>query len=135
MPPGAAHAVSDLYLGGRGQRVARGPAPRRKTAARSSALTRDAVLSSRPLPISRPSPAHMVSDEIETTLCRWRSADGALVVLRRPEFTVIPLRPHSRDRFDAGGGIGLVTFHRTNGSVTGLGVTQDRVWDLRFAKK
>ncbi|HVQ41460.1 MAG TPA: hypothetical protein VMS54_04605, partial [Vicinamibacterales bacterium] len=74
-----------------------------------------------------------ISDEIETTLV-VEVRDGALVALRRPD-SVIPLRPHSRDRFDAGGGIGLITFQRTNGTVTGLGVTQDRVWDLRFAKK
>ena len=66
-----------------------------------------------------------VSDEIETTLV-LEVRNGALVALRRPD-SVIPLRPHSRDRFDAGGGIGLITFYRTNGVVTGLGVTQDRV--------
>jgi hypothetical protein len=55
------------------------------------------------------------------------------VALRRPD-SVIPLSPHSRDRFDAGSGIGLITLHRGNAGVTELGVTQDRVWDLRFKK-
>ena len=73
-----------------------------------------------------------VSDEIETTLT-IEVRNGALVALRRPD-SVIPLSPHSRDRFDAGGGIGLITFHRGNAGVTELGVTQDRVWDLRFRK-
>jgi CubicO group peptidase (beta-lactamase class C family) len=73
-----------------------------------------------------------VSDEIETTLTVVVD-DGALVIQRRPD-TRIRLRPHSTDRFQAGGGLGLVTFHRQDGRVTALGVTQDRVWDLRFAR-
>jgi hypothetical protein len=58
--------------------------------------------------------------------------DGQLVVTGRPD-RIIRLTPHSRDRFQAQG-LGLVTFHRENGAVTGFSVTQDRVWDLRFKK-
>jgi hypothetical protein len=60
--------------------------------------------------------------------------NGALVIKRRPD-SMIPLRPHSRDRFEAGAGLGLVTFRRTNGKIDSLSVTQDRVWDLRFSRK
>jgi CubicO group peptidase (beta-lactamase class C family) len=128
----AAHAVSDLYLEGAANPSAPRPPAPEENRGPLTALTRDANY--------QPSAADLkaftgtyVSDEIETTLV-VEVRDGALVALRRPD-SVIPLRPHSRDRFDAGGGIGLVTFHRTNGAVTGLGVTQDRVWDLRFARK
>jgi CubicO group peptidase (beta-lactamase class C family) len=73
-----------------------------------------------------------VNEEIETTIT-IEDRGGALVARRRPD-TTIALRPHSRDRFDAGGGLGTVTFHRANGRVTELGVTVERVWDLRFRK-
>jgi CubicO group peptidase (beta-lactamase class C family) len=127
----AAHAVADLYLGDKANASAprsAGPAENRGPL---TALTRDDTY--------KPSSADLaafvgtyVSDEIETTLT-VQVKNSELVALRRPD-SVIPLRPHSKDRFDAGGGIGLVTFHRANGAVTELGVTQDRVWDLRFRK-
>ena len=129
---GAAHAVSDLYLEGAANASAARPQAPEENRGPLAALARDANY--------QPSAADLkafagtyVSDEIETTLV-VEVRDGALVALRRPD-SVIPLRPHSRDRFDAGGGIGLITFHRTGGVVSGLGVTQDRVWDLRFAKR
>jgi len=59
--------------------------------------------------------------------------NGALLIRRRPDATM-PLRPHSRDRFEAGAGLGLVTFRREGGRVIGFSVTQDRVWDLRFTR-
>ncbi len=74
-----------------------------------------------------------VSDEIETTFVVTVD-NGALIIRRRPD-AVITLRPHSRDRFEAGAGLGQVTFHREQGRVTALGVTQDRVWDLRFTRR
>jgi CubicO group peptidase (beta-lactamase class C family) len=127
----AAHAVSDLYLGGR----ANAGAPRPPTPAEN----RGPLVTIVPDNSYEPSAANLaefagtyLSDEIETTLT-IEVKNGVLVAHRRPD-TVISLRPHSRDRFDAGGGIGLVTFHRGNGGVTELGVTQDRVWDLRFRK-
>lgn len=70
------------------------------------------------------------SNEIETTV-QVEVRDGALVLLRRPD-DEIRLRPHSQDRFDAGGGIGLITFRRSGTRVTAFSVTQDRVWDLVF---
>ena len=127
----AAHAVSDLYLGDRASAGApRPPAPAENRGPLVTLVREDTYA---------PSAADLaafagtyVSEEIETTLT-IEVRNGELVVRRRPD-TVIALRPHSRDRFDAGGGIGLITFHRGNGGVTELGVTQDRVWDLRFRK-
>jgi CubicO group peptidase (beta-lactamase class C family) len=72
------------------------------------------------------------STEIETQFIAHVDS-GSLVLSRRPDVR-ITLRPHSRDRFEAGAGLGQVTFHRKDGVVVGLGITQDRVWDLRFTK-
>jgi CubicO group peptidase (beta-lactamase class C family) len=72
------------------------------------------------------------SAEIETQLIA-RIENGSLVLFRRPD-TRITLRPHSRDRFEAGAGLGQVTFHRKDGVVVALSITQDRVWDLRLTK-
>jgi CubicO group peptidase (beta-lactamase class C family) len=72
------------------------------------------------------------STEVETVVT-VEIENGSLLIKRRPD-TTIPLRPHSRDRFDAGAGLGLITFRRTNGKVDGFSVTQDRVWDLRFRR-
>ena len=128
----AARAVADLYLAGKTNDAAPGrPAPAENRGP-LTAFTRDDTY--------KPSAAELaefagtyVSDEIETTLT-VEVRDGALVARRRPE-TVILFRPHSRDRFEAAGGIGgIVTFHRSGGQVTELGVAQDRVWDLRFKK-
>jgi len=128
----AAHAVADLYLGDKANANAprdtqpeenRGPLP---------GLPRDETY--------KPSAGDLaafagtyVSDEVETTLI-VDVKNGELVVRRRPD-TVIALRPHSKDRFDAGGGLGLITFHRANGRVMELAITQDRVWDLRFRRR
>lgn len=72
------------------------------------------------------------SAEIETQFIA-RIENGSLVLFRRPD-TRITLRPHSRDRFEAGAGLGQVTFHRKDGAVVALSITQDRVWDLRLTK-
>jgi hypothetical protein len=127
----AAHAVGDLYLAGKIDPNAARPPAVAETRGPLASIARDDSF--------KPSAAELaafagtyISEEIETTLV-VEVRSGELVVKRRPD-SVIPLRPHSRDRFDAGGGIGLVTFHRTGGRVTELGVTQDRVWDLRFKK-
>ena len=72
------------------------------------------------------------SAEIETQFIA-RVDNGALVLSRRPDAR-ITLRPHSRDRFEAGAGLGQVTFHRKDGVVVALSITQDRVWDLRVPK-
>jgi CubicO group peptidase (beta-lactamase class C family) len=62
-------------------------------------------------------------------------ADGkALKIWRRPD-TTLALRPAYKDAFTAKG-LGLVRFRRDrSGRVTGLSVTVDRVWDLRFDRK
>jgi CubicO group peptidase (beta-lactamase class C family) len=127
----AAHAVSDLYLGDRANASAARPAAPAENRGPLVGVTRDDTY--------KPSAADLFafagtyfSEEIETTLT-VELRNGELVARRRPD-TVVSLRPHSRDRFDAGGGIGQITFHRGNSGVTELGVTQDRVWDLRFKK-
>jgi hypothetical protein len=43
------------------------------------------------------------------------------------------LRPLSEDTFQAGG-LGTIRFYRSGADVTQLGVSQDRVFDLRFEK-
>jgi len=73
-----------------------------------------------------------LSGEVETAVTLM-VRDGQLVLHRRPDDEIV-LRPHSQDRFQAGGGLGLLTFRRTGGRVTGFGITQDRVWDLRFVR-
>jgi hypothetical protein len=45
------------------------------------------------------------------------------------------LRPTFEDTFAAGAGIGTVKFHRADGRVSELGVSQDRVFDLRFVRQ
>lgn len=128
---GAAHAVADVYLGGKiNASAVRPPAPVENRGPLTG-IARDDKYAPSTADLAAFAGTY-VSDEIETTLV-VEVRDGALVVRRRPDST-ITLRPHSAGRFDAGGGIGLVTFHRTNGVVTALGVTQDRVWDLRFRK-
>ena len=130
---GAAHAVSDLYLGSAANAAAPRPPAPAENRGPLTALTRDASFQPAAADLKAFAGTYL-SDEIETTLV-VEVRDGALVALRRPD-SVIALQPHSRDRFNAGSGIGLVTFHRnSSGAVTELGVTQDRVWDLRFNKK
>ena len=124
--------VSDLYLGDR----LRPDAPRtpvlREAQGPTVGLQRDAA--------HRPTPKELDeftggydNAEVETSLS-VEMLNGALVIKRRPD-TIIPLRPHSKDRFEAGAGLGLITFHRTNGQIDGFSVTQDRVWDLRFMRR
>jgi hypothetical protein len=59
--------------------------------------------------------------------------DGRLVLIRRPG-TRIALTPVYPDAFD--GSLGRVRFLRdASGRITELSVRQDRVWDLRFARR
>ncbi len=62
-------------------------------------------------------------------------ADGKdLKIWRRPDTTLL-LRPSYNDAFTAQG-LGLVRFRRdAAGRVTGLSVTLDRVWDMRFHRR
>jgi hypothetical protein len=126
-----AHAVSDLYLGDTVNADAPRPRAVPETRGPTAGLERDVDF--------KPSAAELaalagtyVSDEIEATFV-VAVEEGSLVIRRRPA-SVLPLRPHSRDRFEAPG-VGLVTFQRRNGEVVELGVTQDRVWDLRFRRR
>jgi CubicO group peptidase (beta-lactamase class C family) len=73
-----------------------------------------------------------VSDDAETAL-GVAVDNGALVVQRRPD-AVIRLTPLYRDAFN--GSIGTVIFRRNSaGRVAELSVVQDRVWDIRFARR
>jgi CubicO group peptidase (beta-lactamase class C family) len=73
-----------------------------------------------------------VSEEIETTL-DVAVEEGRLVIRRRPDAT-IPLTPVYADAFSINGG--WVRFRRdATGRVVGLSVSQDRVWDLQFARQ
>jgi CubicO group peptidase (beta-lactamase class C family) len=124
-------AVSDLYLGGRLKPNAPRVAVLPEAQGPLVGVAVDATY--------KPTPAELdefvgpyESREVETWL-RVERVGGALVVHRRPD-QVIPLRPHSKDRFEAGAGLGLITFRRVNGKVDRLSVTQDRVWDLTFTR-
>jgi len=73
------------------------------------------------------------SDDAETVLTATIVGD-TLVLKRRPDAT-IRLTPIYADAF-SGGGLGTVIFRRdAAGRVTGLSVSQDRVWDLRFKRQ
>jgi CubicO group peptidase (beta-lactamase class C family) len=72
------------------------------------------------------------SDEAETVLTVAVNGD-ALVVKRRPD-SILKLTPRYADAFEAPQ-LGMVIFRREDGRVTGLSVSQDRVWDLRFVKQ
>ena len=77
-------------------------------------------------------PGEYWSDEAETTLVA--AIDKGFLTLRRRPDTVIKLEEVGPDTFQ--GSIGIVTFRRNaRGVVEALSVKQDRVWDLRFAKK
>jgi hypothetical protein len=84
------------------------------------------------------------SAELQELIGAYESADaetilqvalenGALVLKRRPD-TTIRLAPLYKDAFS--GQIGTVVFRRNAaGRVTELSVVQDRVWDMRFARR
>jgi CubicO group peptidase (beta-lactamase class C family) len=72
------------------------------------------------------------SAEAETTLTA-AVEDGALVLKRRPDAT-IRLTPVYADAFTAGS-LGIVIFRRDAGRVVAFSVVQDRVWDMRFARR
>lgn len=125
-----AHAVSDLYLGNALQPNAPARAALDETRGPTFGLPRD--------PAFKPSPTDLAqyagtytSDEIETEVT-VAVENGVLVIKRRPN-TVLTLRPHSRDRFEAGS-MGLMTFRRDSDRIAEFSVTQDRVWDLRFRR-
>jgi hypothetical protein len=59
-----------------------------------------------------------------------RLVGGALMLRRRPDETISMAHAYRDVVFS--GAIGIVKFHRDATRVTGFGVVQDRVWDLRF---
>ena len=126
-----AHAVSDIYLGDRIDENAPRPAAIPETRGPIAGLGRDASYAPSATDLSAFTGVY-TSAEVETTLT-VELRDGQLVITARPD-RVVPLRPHAPDRFDAPG-LGLVTFRREGGAVTELGITQDRVWDLRFGRR
>jgi CubicO group peptidase (beta-lactamase class C family) len=72
------------------------------------------------------------NDEVETTLMvAW---DGNRVVVRRRAGSITPLTAVSPDTFSSP--LGWVVFRRdASGRVTGLSISQDRVWDLAFVRQ
>jgi hypothetical protein len=115
-----AHAVADLYLatppnGSTATRQPPAPAAFKPAAAQLAAYA-----------------GTYTSDEAETVFTIIVEGD-TLVLQRRPD-TRIVLRPTAEDTFSSGAGIGTITFHRKGADVTELGVSQDRVFDLRFQK-
>jgi CubicO group peptidase (beta-lactamase class C family) len=72
------------------------------------------------------------SDEAETLMTAIVE-DGGLVLKQRPDKT-IALTPLYANAFSAGS-LGIVIFRYAGGRPTELSVVQDRVWDLRFAKR
>ena len=117
-----ANAVAELYLGSAVTATTPGANTRRDP----------------PGPPATPTPAQLAaytgtytSDEAETTFTV--AVEGAELVLRRRPATRIVLRPTVEDTFTAGG-LGTIRFHRRDGKVVELGVSQDRVFDLRFAR-
>jgi CubicO group peptidase (beta-lactamase class C family) len=67
------------------------------------------------------------------TILTAAAVDGALVLRRRPD-AVIRLTPVYADAFQSS--LGLVRFHRNGASaIVSLGISDERVWDLRCGKK
>jgi hypothetical protein len=72
------------------------------------------------------------SDEAETVLTA--AVDGGKLVLKRRPDTTLALTPAYADVFTAPG-LGTVLFRRdADGRPSGLSVSQERVWDLRFKR-
>lgn len=126
-----ARTVSDIYLGDRLRPDAPRTTPLPEAQGPLVGVQRDASFTPGPADLAAYAGTYASADA-ETTLVVEIRGEG-LVIKRRPD-TIIPLRPHSRDRFEAGAGLGLITFHRRDGTVVEFGITQDRVWDLRFTR-
>lgn len=118
-----AHAVAEIYLGSAVQASNAPPRSRQQVEK-----------------LFQPTPAQLaayagtyVSEEAEAVFTI--AVEGDELTLRRRPDTRIVLRPAAEDTFSAGGGIGTIKFHRTGGVVRELGVSQARVFDLRFQKQ
>ena len=117
----AANDVSLVYLGDRAKCAA--PRPEREPEPATIAV---------PVAAMQDLAGRYWSDEAEVALVAAIEKDQ-LVLKRRPD-TTITLRPIGKDTFQ--GSIGRVTFLRSgSGSVNGLSIRQERVWDLRFARQ
>jgi CubicO group peptidase (beta-lactamase class C family) len=123
-----AHGVADVYLGsinsnGENQNQYRGdPGPD---------TSKPATVDAHPRPF-KDYPGTYVSDEAEVTYVA--AVDGETLVLKRRPDAVIRLKAEYADAFS--GSLGFVRFQReASGRVTSFSITQDRVWDLRFAKR
>jgi CubicO group peptidase (beta-lactamase class C family) len=82
--------------------------------------------------VLKPLTGRYASDEIETVLIA--AVDGDRLVLRRRPGDEIVLTPVFPDGFSSS--LGWIVFHRdAAGFPTGLSVSQDRVWDLRFTRQ
>jgi hypothetical protein len=95
-----------------------------------STLTRTAPASPTPAQLAELAGIY-ASDEAEVELTA--AVEGNTLVLKRRSDATIKLTPAYPDAF--GGSIGTVIFRRDAGRVTGMSVVQDRVWDLRFARR
>ncbi len=118
-----AHAVADLYLGSAIATTPQ-PAPQRQLPPQSFKPTAAQLASYA---------GTYASDEAETVFTIAVDGDS-LILMRRPDTKII-LRPTVEDTFNAGAGIGSIRFLRDGGRITGLSVSQDRVFDLRFARE
>ena len=117
-----AHEVADLYLGSAIH--AEPPAPRPER-------TPPAAVSLTAAQLADYAGTYR-SDEAEVTFVLGVE-DGSLTLHRRPD-TGIRLRPTGSDEF-AAASLGTIRFHRREGRVVDLGVSQDRVFDLRFSRQ
>ncbi len=123
-----ANAVADIYLGPAVPTTTTAPAGGGRAGGRGGA----------PAATYTPTPAQLASyagtytsDEAETVFTIV--VEGKDLVLRRRPASRMVLRPTAEDTFQAGG-LGTIRFHRTGSEVTQLGVSQDRVFDLRFER-
>jgi CubicO group peptidase (beta-lactamase class C family) len=122
-----AHGVVDLYLGSVATNGASQTPPFRDPGP-DTAKPASVAAAARPL---GDYVGTYASDEAEVTYTA--AIDGDTLVLKRRPDAVIRLKPEYADGFS--GPLGFVRFHRdASGRVIAFGVTQDRVWDLRFAK-
>jgi len=116
------HAVADMYLEGAIRAVAATPAtPRSRANEENEPSWKDLEAFA----------GTYTSDEIDTTVVVALKGD-TLVLHRRPD-TTITLRPTTTSTFSAGS-LGTIIFHRDGGRVNELGVSTDRVFDLRFVR-
>jgi CubicO group peptidase (beta-lactamase class C family) len=125
-----ANAVSDIYLGSAIQTTTADAAAGAGQGGRGGGRGGAPVATYTPTATQLASYAGTyTSDEAETVFTVVVEG-GELVLRRRPANRTV-LRTTAEDTFEAGG-LGTIRFHRTDGQVTQLGVSQARVFDMRF---